>query len=210
MFSSLSEESVSTSVLKSLLQRNSSDVRLKQWGDLRRCGVGLVCCPTVRVPPLHVKSEMWVVLLINDGHAFFQGGGGGRERSWWAIVQQLLIMVFLLTIQRWEEKSWIESQGNISLTCLRHSRQTANGVICSLLIETIAFKSDLSFHSKTDIFVRSHAGSLCIKQVCGPHSQLFFSSKAIQTISFSVFSKVWTHWKTHNQLRPSKKEFRAF
>ena len=87
------------------------------------------------------------------------------------------------------EESWIESQGKISLTCLRHSRQTANGVICSLLIETIAFKSDLSFHSKTDIFVRSH-GSLCIKQVRGPHSPLLFSSKAIQTISLSVFSKV--------------------
>lgn len=32
MFSSLSEELVGTSVLKSLLQRNSSNVRLKQWG----------------------------------------------------------------------------------------------------------------------------------------------------------------------------------
>ena len=32
IFSSLSEESVNTSVLKSLLLRNSSNVRLKQWG----------------------------------------------------------------------------------------------------------------------------------------------------------------------------------
>lgn len=75
MFSSLSEESVSISMLKSLIQRNCSYVRLKHWGIYD----GVVSWPTVRVPPLHVKREMCVELLINEGHLFFRGGGGGRS-----------------------------------------------------------------------------------------------------------------------------------
>lgn len=77
MFSSLSEESVSISMLKSLIQRNCSYVRLKHSGIYD----GVVSWPTVRVPPLHVKREMCVELLINEGHLFFRGGGGGGGRS---------------------------------------------------------------------------------------------------------------------------------
>ena len=47
-------------------------------GDLGQCRVGLVSWTTVRVPPLLVKREMCVEVLINEGHTVFFGGGEGR------------------------------------------------------------------------------------------------------------------------------------
>jgi len=95
MFSSLSEESVSISMLKSLIQRNCSYVRLKHWGIYD----GVVSWPTVRVPPLHVKREMCVELLINEGHLFFRGGGRGEICDEGLSRNSYLFMVFLLTVQ---------------------------------------------------------------------------------------------------------------
>lgn len=89
-------------------------------------------------------------------------------------------MVFLLTVQWWGEKSLIELQEKIPLHAYGIQGKMPIGVICSLLIETIAFQLKV-------ILPSTHKQWDCTA-ICVLHSQ-FFSSKAIQRISFSVFQK---------------------